>query len=216
MLLSKSNYIFALSGTGIQIDALEESLTSPIMKAFTNKFYITPGSFTSYDLFNRYVTSYTNELDDEMLVLHSILLGRYRFTAMFLAKYLECQDAVKALKEFRDSLIQTLKAPLVKYLKLNLQDENESIYKLIVEFVKNNDAIQELVYEFLNSYWTYSYTKITSKFLKHAKIIQYGFALIAPDNRQPAAFYTTIETLFAKVELSEPLIFELIYRAYFR
>lgn len=200
-LTHKTKLLFILSGTCLQV---ESSFENSILKSFNHRAYITLGNFGQFAPFQDYIHKYTTKLDSRLEELHSILRGRYIFTAAFLAIYLKCGDIDEALLTLRSQLITLLASTIRSHERMcgYLPDK-----QTILNYVEKERYLLMSHYFCLDS----SNKPSTKHAIQQLKHIQYGLTLVSPHTDETPFVYTSLDDMLSAVKIAEPLIFEILH-----
>lgn len=199
--------LFIFSGTGLQVKDVEVSAESPLLKSFKSRAYITLGSFLEYEPFREYVQRYTSSLDDKLVELHSVLRGRYRFTAAFLALYLKWGQIETALEQVRLNFMTNIAKSISKLEpSLDRLPENETI----ANYINKEHFLQSLMFQFF--LFDSSTKPIAKPAVEDVKHIQYGLTLVSPFTDDKPFVYYKLDHILTVVKIAEPLIFEILHQ----
>lgn len=202
---SDAKFLLILSGTGLQVNEAEVSTGSSILKSFRDRVYITLGSFSQFEPFRAYIKRYTDKLDDRLPQLHRVLRGRYRFTASFLARFLQTGDADDSLSLIR----QRITTEIEKILASHLKTEKTNVFE---EYLMKYPFVLQLMlqYYLFDSFGQIPFARVHEKEVIH---IQHGLTLISAESDQQVQIYYTVKEVVARIKISEPLVFELLHKA---
>lgn len=195
-----NKYLVVLSGTCLQVKKTVNPVEGSILKPMNRLRYITLGNFLNFESFRDYIKRYTDKLDDRLVELHSILQGRYRFTASFLAYFLQCGDVDQSLALTRKELKDMMPTSIESYLRVPKGTSMQ-------EYFERPPFIKTLLKNYLAD------NTIQNPIFKDRNInVYFQLTIVTPDIDK-VKIISSVEQIVCDIKMVEPLVFELLNSA---
>lgn len=207
-----------LAGTRFQYqDLITDCENSSILKDLVlDFFFISLGNFLAFEPFRAYVRWYIRPdklTDQDMVRLHKVLRGRYRFTAAFIADFCAEPRIDKIIKVLKESTVVEVQNSLISlhrhyasqypdYFPVNCVPET-----IIGDYLNCNDLLQLLLYNYLCTFQAINCS--VDLHIKRALYIQAGLGIVEQDE---LVQFNSYQYVISQVRIGEPLIAAILNR----